>query len=532
MIIRGSMEEYKVLIPSAGLGTRLGEFSKNLNKALVALDNKPVISHVIEKFPKSVEIVVALGHKKKELRDYLELAYPDRKITCVDIENFSGPGSGLGLTIMECKEHLQCPFVFCSNDTVVLEEVPPPKTEWIAYSNLQKSSNYRSLKIDDEGLVEKICEKGELYSFETRPYIGLAGINDYKTFWKSMEEGRKYGSIEIGESYSLRKFVEEDSRRVEARKFTWFDTGNLESLKEAKKAIKQDNAPEILEKANEAIWFVNGHVIKYNSDKQFISDRILRSRELRGFVPEILSSRENMYVYKMIAGKTLSKTNNRVVFEKFLKFIKNFWKEKKLTPEEEIAFKDKCMEFYRDKTYKRIDSYCKRFSYQDCEENINGKNISEIYDILEKVDWDNLSDGIPTKFHGDLHFENILVAETGEFCLLDWRQNFSGIIGYGDVYYDLAKLMHGMIMSHELVNKECYFTKKRDNIIEYDFYMKNSLVEDKKDFVNFLRESGYNIKKVEILTALIFLNIAALHHYPYSELLFYLGKTSLSEALK
>jgi hypothetical protein len=62
--------------------------------------------------------------------------------------------------------------------------------------------------------------------------------------------------------------------------------------------------------------------------------------------------------------------------------------------------------------------------------------------------------------------------------------------------------------------------------------MKNSLVEDKRDFVNFLRESGYDIKKVEILTALIFLNIAALHHYPYSELLFYLGKTSLSEALK
>ena len=54
---------YKVLIPSAGLGTRLGDFSKNLNKALVALDNKPVISHVIEKFPKHVEIVVALGAK-------------------------------------------------------------------------------------------------------------------------------------------------------------------------------------------------------------------------------------------------------------------------------------------------------------------------------------------------------------------------------------------------------------------------------------------------------------------------------------
>ena len=26
---------------------------------------------------------------------------------------------------------------------------------------------------------------------------------------------------------------------------------------------------------------------------------------------------------------------------------------------------------------------------------------------------------------------------------LDWRQNFGGIINYGDIYYDLAKLYHG-----------------------------------------------------------------------------------------
>jgi len=43
---------YKVLIPSAGLGTRLGDLGKNINKALVSVAHKPVISHVIEKFPK------------------------------------------------------------------------------------------------------------------------------------------------------------------------------------------------------------------------------------------------------------------------------------------------------------------------------------------------------------------------------------------------------------------------------------------------------------------------------------------------
>ena len=40
-----------------------------------------------------------------------------------------------------------------------------------------------------------------------------------------------------------------------------------------------------------------------------------------------------------------------------------------------------------------------------------------------------------------------------KFTFLDWRQDFNGIITYGDLYYDLGKLMHGIIVSHEIVNK-------------------------------------------------------------------------------
>jgi len=39
------------------------------------------------------------------------------------------------------------------------------------------------------------------------------------------------------------------------------------------------------------------------------------------------------------------------------------------------------------------------------------------------------------------------------------------------------------------------------------------------------------LKKVRVLTALIFLNIAALHHYPYSLLLYGLGKKMLHNEL-
>ena len=36
-----------VVIPAAGLGARLGDFTKNYSKAMCTLGKKPIISHII-----------------------------------------------------------------------------------------------------------------------------------------------------------------------------------------------------------------------------------------------------------------------------------------------------------------------------------------------------------------------------------------------------------------------------------------------------------------------------------------------------
>ena len=525
------MNQYKVLIPSAGLGTRLGDFSKNLNKALVSLDNKPVISHVIEKFPKHVEIVIALGHKGELLRDYLEMAHSDRQITCVNIENYCGSGSGLGLTILQCRDFLQSPFIFCPNDTVILEEVSEPSMNWVGYAEVENNHHYRSFKLSDAGIVERVCEKEEILSFDTKPYIGLAGIKDYEAFWKAMENGKKYGSIKIGESYGIRDMVKQNIE-FQAKQFTWYDTGNLESLKAARDLIKSKDAPEILEKANEAIWFVNDRVIKYNSDPKFISDRVTRAELLKGYVPEITNAKKNMYSYRMLTGKTMSKAANYKTFEQLLNYLMFFWEPTDLSDSEHKEFKNVCEKFYKEKTEKRIQLYFDRFSEKDVCETINGIETPTLEYLLSKIDWERLYNGKPTRIHGDLHFENILVAETGDFYLLDWRQNFGGLVSHGDLYYDLAKLLHGLIVSHELINKDCFEVNQLDNIITYDLYRKHCLVENEKQFFEFLHDKELDIYKVKLLTSLIFLNIAPLHHYPYSKMLFYLGKESLYNLIK
>ena len=69
----------------------------------------------------------------------------------------------------------------------------------------------------------------------------------------------------------------------------------------------------------------------------------------------------------------------------------------------------------------------------------------------------------------------------------------------------------------------------KDKRVHYKLHRKQSLIECEQRFNRWIEENGYDLKKVKVLTELIYLNIAALHHHPYSLLLYGLGTKMLYE---
>lgn len=519
---------YRVCIPTAGTGSRLGNLTRFVNKSLVSIANRPTLSHQIEQFPEDAEFVIALGHKGHLVREFLELSYPRRRFFFAEVNPFEGVGSGLGLSLLSCKQYLQQPFIFISCDTLVRGVIPPPDENWMGYAEGIELQPYRTMKIES-GLVEAVCEKGVGKTDTHKPYIGLAGVFDYQSFWASMEQGGEQ-AIQAGEAYGLRNLL---GKVIRAHGFTWYDTGNMEALVRTRKIYQEPGAPNILEKANEAIWFVDGQVIKFSDDEKFIAHRVKRVKELRGFVPEVTDARAHMYRYHEVEGKALSEVVTLPLFDCLLEHCKVFWQPHTLDSSEQMRFRDRCMHFYRDKTLERVNLFYKSFIRQDGTEAINGAPMPKLNSLLEMLDWDWLADGLPGCFHGDFHFENILWSERdSRFTFLDWRQDFGGSLTTGDIYYDLAKLLHGLIISHELIACEHFWIRWDHKDINYDFHRKQVLVECEQHFGQWLESEGYDHKKVRILTALVYLNIAALHHYPYSLLLFALGKRMLRQELK
>lgn len=524
------MESYKVVIPCAGTGSRIAPYTNAVNKALVTLGDIPAIVRIILQFPRDIELVIPLGYKANHIRQVLDTFFADRTITYVDIDLYEGPRSGLGYTLNKVKHLLQCPFVFCPNDSLIkFDDFNPDPNLAGNWLGIYKKSvgdeipvdQYRTVSFANDIMVN-INPKG---IYNPNIYTGLCGVMDYEEFWEKMSD---FESTIVGESFGLKTL-----KQVKVFTFQmWWDTGNLQSIKRAKLYFK-DQENNILEKENEAIWFYDNRVIKFHTDTQFILDRLSRTKEINSFlIPEILGQSENLFWYKKIEGKVFSKVINNEKTINLLDYAHRFmWsRTRNLNLEED---KDALCEFYKEKTLHRVKGYFTKFEKDDFPVSINGLFCPKVSHLMDSIDWDEFfEDSIIAEFHGDFHSENILYSDEN-FKFIDWRQDFGELgIKYGDVYYDLSKFLHGLIVSHEVINKDGYsinYAGKEKVFINLD--QKFSNVQSIDVFYEWCKQKNYNIDRIKLITALIYLNICSLHHHPYSDLLFLLGKFMLTQTL-
>ena len=164
---------------------------------------------------------------------------------------------------------------------------------------------------------------------------------------------------------------------------------------------------------------------------------------------------------------------------------------------------------------------------------INGENIPTVKSIFSKIIWKDFLDSNPTFIHGDFHFENLIINKKKIYAI-DPRENFLNFKNEGDLYYDLSKFLHGILIDHSLIlnNKFSISMLKRKNkdIVSFSLKKPKNLEYKIKDFYNFCQNRKYDLNRIDKLCGMIYLNIACLHHHPYSDLLFYFGKFLLYKA--
>ncbi|MDD2766374.1 MAG: nucleoside-diphosphate-sugar pyrophosphorylase [Candidatus Moranbacteria bacterium] len=518
---------YKVLITTSGTGSRLGDITKYTNKSLVKVGKKPAISYIIEAYPKNTEFVITVGYFGNQVRDFLKLVYPEKNFKFVEVDKYEGKGSSLGYSMLQAASQLQCPFIYHACDTIISGKILKPKKNWIGGFLGEGSSHYASFDVVD-GKVQQMYDKGMIDPDFL--HIGLIGVQEYKSFWENLKELHRKNPTNgaLNDVEVISKMIGQGSEFGVVPFEEWYDIGNVESLHKAR--VEIEDSFRILDKSDESIFIFDKFVVKFFYDEKTVAQRVERGRLLRGLAPEIEGSTKNFYRYKYANGKLYSKVATPIDFGTFLRWSKkNLWKPNREVSDQE--FKKICYDFYYKKTVERVEKFLVSRKVKDAEIVINGEKVPTIKKMLKMIDFDWLCNAKQSGFHGDFILDNLLKKGKSGYVLLDWRQNFGGLLKSGDMYYDLSKLNHNLTVNHEIVNNDLFKIEIEKDEVTCDIHRKENLVQCQKALFEFLQKNGYDTKKVKILTALIWLNMSPLHHHPFDLFLFYFGKLNLWRAL-
>jgi len=514
-----------VLIFAAGLGSRLKHLTATKNKALIPINDKAVISHIIEKFPMEYEIVVAVGYEKDSLMAYCQLAHPERQFRFVEVDKWDDPTVDPGHSVACCKEHLQRPFYLTAVDCLIEGEVPHIDGDWIGVYPTDYPEKYATIDVAGDGRILAVNNKKPV-GFENA-FIGLAAVSCYQVFWGRLAcaPHELVGAWEYPNMYP----------KLKAKTLQWFDTGNLDDLKTARDHFKDSSlaSPKAID---EVTYRVGDRVIKFHPDPVVSQNRLTRGRVLKDMVPANLTGMGQLIAYDWEDGQNLYKLDSERLYGRFLSMLEmilaQHWTGSLSTGGRDA---DLVRGFYAGKTQTRMDLFVKRYGigYLANGYGINGVQYGPLARILQDFDYSRFDDNpLYTAFHGDLHFDNVIYNEAKDrFVYIDWRESFNGDTVAGDIYYDLAKLYAGCLVPFELLKSDANVNlSEGSSTATYTYVVSRNLQRFRREYEEWLVGRKYDLNKVKLIAGLALLNISPLHSDTWNKVLFFKSIELLHEA--
>jgi glucose-1-phosphate thymidylyltransferase len=154
----------KVIIPMAGLGTRLRPHTWSKPKQLVSVAGKAMIDHVIDSLgtlrnPQDIELISIVGYLGEQIEDYLTEHYPHQKMHFVIQENPRGQSHAIQLA----RRYLNGPLLVVFADTLIetdlsfLEEEAADAIAWV--KPVPDPRRFGVAVVDQHDYVQRLIEK-------------------------------------------------------------------------------------------------------------------------------------------------------------------------------------------------------------------------------------------------------------------------------------------------------------------------------------------------------------------------------------
>ena len=423
-----------IIVQAGGKGTRLEYLTRNKPKALVPVENLPMLFHLFQKYPDKKFVIIA-DYKKEVLHEYLECFAK----VIYQIVDAGGTGTCAGV-----KQAIDLipegePFMLVWSDLILPPALELPEgyetatrdgatADYVGISTtfpcrwsysegrFYEEKSYEHgvagfFLFTDKSKLQDVPESGELVRWMQEQQmifqeLSLAGTKEFgllEEYQKLQQEKcRPFNRITITDDMVIKEGIDEQGRKLAVRECRWY------------------------EKAKENHITILPEIYATNP---------LKMERIRG---------KNIYEYD------LPYDDKKKILEKLVGSLKQLHETEKI-PTDTFSLK----QAYYNKTMDRINSIRDLVPFANCQEiTVNGKKCRKVF--YYKRELGQMLERLKCRefcfIHGDCTFSNMMLREDGTPVLIDPRGYFGFTELYGDPLYDWGKLYYSLVGNYDRFN--------------------------------------------------------------------------------
>lgn len=496
-----------IIVQAGGKGTRMESLTRNKPKALVPVNNLPMIMHLFRKYPEKKFIVIG-DYKYDVLEKYLNtFANVDFCMVCASGKKGTCAGMKEAISYIPDKERFM--IIWC--DLVLPEDYHLPDSEKnvIGISKdfpcrwKYEDGKFAEERSKDHGVaghfifVDKsflfdVPDEGEFvrwlqskeYTFEEQP---LYHTHEYGLYseWDKLPKSRcrPFNKMEIKEDKVYKYGIDEQGKKLAVREVAWY---------KKLKGIHFNNIPQI-----------------YEYEPAICMEKI---------------DGKNIYEYTDISFE-----KKKDILEQIVKCLKQVHSLEAIP-----ADADSYRVAYLDKTYDRLKKVRELIPFANDEYVVvNGIRCRNVFYHQEEIK-SEIMRYLPKEFkliHGDCTFSNMMLKDDSIPMLIDPRGYFGNTEIFGDAAYDWVKLYYSLVSNYDQFNLKRFnlYISERDVRLE----IASNHWEDMEDTFFELVGDEVTPKQMKLLLAIVWLSLTTYAWEDYDSICgaFYNGLYYLEEAL-
>lgn len=518
-------ENFRVIIPSAKLVPEELQKLGKLPAIIYPINQKIAFDYIYDQYKNlhtKVDVICYENADKVERRL--------RKVIGNEIKVRKLPElHDLGYTILYAIENIDEPVVINFADTIVMDPIADISGDAFFYQEDYMSETWTYFD-EESGIITHIYDKEAINEeIKKKLFVGVFKIINIHDFRECLRNAVQQKNKKMNSFYYALELYSKKHPMQAVLTNNWFDIGHEDKYYNSKLEVRArefnhitiDKNRGILKKTSDDKDKFIGEIkwyLKLPADVEYVRPRIFNYST--SYVNPYVSMEYYAYhtVHELFLYGDLTLQQWIDIFNR-IRFVCDDFKRYTV---QDANIRPALEEMYLTKTLQRFEKMKKdeRFiTFFESPIVVNGERylpLNEIIIALEKAVPEMLYDVDTFNIiHGDLCFANIMVDSNFSFIkVIDPRGKFGTYDIYGDFRYELAKLFHSVDGKYDFIIKDLFDLDYNSETACINYRIQNR----KRDFNlykvfldTFSAEVGGDLKKIELIEALLFLSMIPLH---------------------